>query len=469
MSRNIIIKLGLLCGLFLMNSAFAMSSSPKASACPADASWFPPTSSMPSEVKKSNPDGTSNFCDFYQFSYQAFLYLMSPSSGDSSIRNFQVLANYPTFETNADGSPANSCDDSVTGQRFRVSLRKTQGIPERINQAGDGATIYDQNGNVVYYDVQFSKSMCDIQNIDDMNNFPSGSTEIKTAWRVLKDSDTGYITMTTDIGSQKNLRLGLVGFHLAVATTDHPEFVWATFERNDNSPLCAQPSTDSGWLFSSNSCAQALSNKDPLAIVQCQFNVATKQSATAITGSPTEICREYAYGTDMTDPNAVENVNDITSINQSVMQQLSGAMDVLKNYFIVGALWVSDTTQSSTISNQRGSLRLANTVAETTFQDVDISSSGFISNCFGCHNYSGTGEALNKNTTSSSLSHIFNDIAAGAGQCLDVQAGPIFSNDEAKTKCPTACKNTFSATNTWNGQWITTVPNQMSVCGCCAQ
>lgn len=45
----------------------------------------------------------------------------------------------------------------------------------------------------------------------------------------------------------------------------------------------------------------------------------------------------------------------------------------------------------------------------------------------------------------------------------DVNAGPIWNNDDAKVKCPKVCTN---AAATWNGQWKTTVPGQQSVCGC---
>lgn len=47
----------------------------------------------------------------------------------------------------------------------------------------------------------------------------------------------------------------------------------------------------------------------------------------------------------------------------------------------------------------------------------------------------------------------------------DISAGPIFNNDEAQTKCPTACAK---HERTWNGQW-TTPPETWgkdSVCGC---
>lgn len=45
----------------------------------------------------------------------------------------------------------------------------------------------------------------------------------------------------------------------------------------------------------------------------------------------------------------------------------------------------------------------------------------------------------------------------------DVQAGPIWNNQDAQGKCPAVCAKDGS---TWNGQWTTTIPGQMSVCGC---
>jgi hypothetical protein len=46
---------------------------------------------------------------------------------------------------------------------------------------------------------------------------------------------------------------------------------------------------------------------------------------------------------------------------------------------------------------------------------------------------------------------------------LDVLAGPIWSNDDAKEICPSICA---SYGGTWNGQWTTVVEGKMSVCGC---
>lgn len=43
----------------------------------------------------------------------------------------------------------------------------------------------------------------------------------------------------------------------------------------------------------------------------------------------------------------------------------------------------------------------------------------------------------------------------------DVEAGPIWSQSDAQTKCPAVAA---AVGGTWNGNWRTTVPGQMSVC-----
>lgn len=52
-------------------------------------------------------------------------------------------------------------------------------------------------------------------------------------------------------------------------------------------------------------------------------------------------------------------------------------------------------------------------------------------------------------------------------ECLapafDINAGPLWNQQDAEAKCPGVCT---AQNGTWNGQWNTTVPGQMSVCGC---
>lgn len=461
-------------GMGPVNTARAKSMRP---ACAVDPAWFS-APSMPAEVKKSGSDGTSTFCDFYQFSWQAFAYLMAKPASGKAERNFLDTSQYYELEVNADGSPANSCDAAKTGKTiFLRAAKSTDGgteliIPERIHQAGSQSVIYDQNGNVVYYDVRFSKNMCDVGSIASQYNFPGGTVELKGAWKVLTNADNpkDYITLDAEIAGQtETTTLGLVGFHLAVATPDHPEFVWATYEHLSNAPDCTRPAKTTGWSFASRKCTEDLQKGD---MKTCNFNKA--KSTGGLTGTPTQICRVYPYGSAPGDLDYQGNVDDIIALNNGVQPYLKDTYAVLKNYFNVGALWVSDINQGSVVKNQRGSLRLANTVAETVFQDVNLNSS-FVSNCFGCHGYAGKGNpAKAMNTTSGSLSHIFDDIVAGLGACVDVQASAVInSQPDAEAACPKTCADASKYLK-WNGQWTnqdakTGAQLPMTVCGCCGK
>lgn len=452
--------------------------------CPASASWI--TQPSPPEEVPLGKD--ADFCQFYQFSWQWFLQLTSPSASQAGLRNFQVAADYPILEGEVNGKQQNSCDkDSPPVFMF---VRTTQSvnphlpfvIPERIGQAGGGDTIYDQGQNVVFYDIRFSRSTCNVGAIQNQPNFPSGTTELKSAWRIIGEQDkTRYFWMQANVdGVPGNETLGLIGVHLVRATTLHPEFIWATFEHKDNVPDCTSPQTApaAGWSFTSAQCGKLLADlyagpytaDNPR---KCIFNTAQPcdptKSANCLKGAGTEICRLYPDATSPTDPKAAKNIAAINDLNEQLvgpsgfLTQLpvNNPMAVWKNYFIVGGLWESDTAKpSSDIGNQRGSLRLANTVMETTFQGGFAPSQPYSSNCFGCHNYE-----VNKSNTlpASGLSHIFDDITLGQCRAQDVAAGPIWNNNDAQVKCPKVCKNK----NGWNGQWKTTVQGVMSVCGCC--
>lgn len=53
-------------------------------------------------------------------------------------------------------------------------------------------------------------------------------------------------------------------------------------------------------------------------------------------------------------------------------------------------------------------------------------------------------------------------LSAAPAFAEDVQAGPIWNQEDAETKCPVAAA---AVHGNWNGNWTTTVPGQMSVCG----
>ncbi|WP_157814153.1 hypothetical protein [Olleya sp. Bg11-27] len=137
-------------------------------------------------------------------------------------------------------------------------------IADETDQAFAGK-LFDQNGEVVVYEVLMNKEEFDyivdnkLYNINGQlefskthteANFPKGNydrgelgaTEIKLAWRVFKDTDPhqdryltdkGYIINETT-GQPKQVRLGLIGFHISQKTPTGKQWVWSTFEHIDN-------------------------------------------------------------------------------------------------------------------------------------------------------------------------------------------------------------------------------------------
>jgi hypothetical protein len=53
-------------------------------------------------------------------------------------------------------------------------------------------------------------------------------------------------------------------------------------------------------------------------------------------------------------------------------------------------------------------------------------------------------------------------LAAAPSFAVDVNAGPIWNNDDAQGKCATAC----GGRQNWDGNWRTTEFGRMSVCSC---
>lgn len=389
--------------------------------CNADAQWVNNPQSGPSEI----PGGGTNLCQFHQFSWQWFLALMNTPTTTDAIRNYQNQQNFPQLELTT-----NSC--ASTSVKTRLFVRTTKDddqkddfiLPERIGQAGGGATIYDQNGNVVFYEVRFSRNLCSLDPAAKM--FPAGTVELKISYRVITDADApNYVTIKANvIGDPQEETLGMVGFHLAISTPTHPEFIWATFEHKQNVPECQKAADpNQKWSFTSAQCAAQLPNSVNTQL--CNFNMAVPGKVIS-GGTPSQICRVYHAGSKPGDNQYDSNVADIDMLNTQLVGPSgfitalsSGPLAVLKNYQLVGALWVTDPTQPATLTNQRGSIQLANTTMETTHQQVVMqgtppapqptpytgtSNLQPALNCFGCHAYT-----PNNNVA---LSHIFDDITA---------------------------------------------------------
>ncbi len=343
----------------------------------------------------TNPDPpgeiatSETFCDFYQFVWQWFLDLTQPVATGSDQRRWEEL---PIWQHGQGDQCANPLLGSTgTPGSLFVRTVKSDGspfepeIPDRRGQAGGGWALFDQNGNVVFYNVRYNQIECDATS----SGFLPGTMEIKTSWRQIDPAEQSRyyaIEAIVEGVSSDPILLGLVGFHLVRNTQRHPEFIWATFEHLGNAPDSAnpQPAPSAGWSFTSAECAQCLPNGCP----GCLFNT-PDTSAKGLTGPATEVTRVHRDGTGhnfSSNPN--NNALNVAAID-TLNAQLVGPggylhslpendpMAVWKNYFLVGAVWTTGGLVSDSL-NQRGSLQIANTTMETFHQNL---------NCFSCHGY----------------------------------------------------------------------------------
>jgi len=133
----------------------------------------------------------------------------------------------------------------------------------RETQQTDGNVLYDQNKNPVYYEMLLNKSVYDYIVLNNLYKagaqyafakdtgiaLPSGSVEIKAAWKVLQNSEAQsgrFHTAKAIIDAQSTpVTVGLVGMHIFARPSDvsFKQGFWATFAHIDNAPYkAAQPS-----------------------------------------------------------------------------------------------------------------------------------------------------------------------------------------------------------------------------------
>ena len=391
---------------------------PPIAACTASPTWLSPTNTPPTEIGNGIPIGEETNCQFYQFAWQWYLSLLQPASSGAGDRVFETFNVHQPKQNNQCSQAKLTGKKNAAKSVFVRTMKKDTGsfqpvLPEDIEQATQ-QVLYDQAGNIVLYNVWYNEIECQATSA----GYKPNTIEIKTSWRMLANADPSYYTMTATVPaiSPKPLTLGLVGFHLVINTANHPEFVWVTFEHNNNAPNCTSPqATPAGnWSFTSAACAACLATQTPAQCANpptsCNFNNGINSQS--LKGTPNEVCRVYADGTD---PGSMTNGNnnDTNRANVDTLNsQLVGPtgmltalpstnpLSVFKNYFLVGGLWTNGGVDSSTPNEQRGSLELANTTMETFAQQAQT-------NCFSCHNYA--------KATPLEVSHIINSLISTTG------------------------------------------------------
>jgi hypothetical protein len=412
---------------------------PAPPACPADPAWVKSPSQPNFQIDPTNP------CQFYQYAWQSFLYLVSPSSGKASPAVFETWpAVDEVFGSSATSLAAPKGAKLFTATDARSKTKKRHFFRQRVNkagpqlaadgtpignedtQAGSGGILVDQAGNITYYEqfldpnaaVPFIKACtltvkaCQTAAGAAALRFPAASLELKISWRPLWKTTAGvrsyYLIPGSPVQNAKGQMVtpdyfGLVGFHLVYVTPGQAEMVWATFEHVDNAPTapCVEGQSTCGQLppgspqWSYNNCKATTCG-----------GVNTWPSPAPSPIPTTQAFLEYAYGTSapLTDAAGVSgaaNIAILQELNKSVAGILP-AGSVWSNYSQSGAVWTlggvlpavpyyNNSGQPNGSFNEVGSTFLANSTMETFTQFPNPIPNPFPTppvrqNCFSCHN-----------------------------------------------------------------------------------
>ncbi|WP_462153174.1 hypothetical protein [Pseudoalteromonas xiamenensis] len=354
-------------------------------------------------------------CNFHQWSWQMFLWLMDGDDGKPRFLDF--------------ATPQSLLGLEQRGLMPRTSKKQHGSSLDEYLQAGTDGILVDQDNRAVYYSQYVNQTFADFiqgklggsdltkpDNVLAMNpttEFPiqngKGALELKASWKVVAPGEKtdGLFTMKKDIAKFVNTpsgikidptkvetqTLALVGFHIGGIVANHPEMIWATFEFNNNAPdvpdgmKLDQVVSDKDYMFYKKGTQLGNCNKN--ASVSGLEVEDDTQKFTPVT----QVCRRYAYGNQADQKQG--NTNNIKMLNDSVWKNLPSQLSYLKNYFEVGAIWINNEAATkdplesplkpglnfATDDYLTGSLRLSNSTIETYTQSATA-----MNNCFRCHN-----------------------------------------------------------------------------------
>jgi hypothetical protein len=410
--------------------------------CPAPKTWFPHSQTPPPDPNIFS--ASADDCDFYHWAWQEFLYVTQEAGGAPRFLGYPSDADL--LPTNPFARPlamAQIRSRPAPMLKLRVRGAKPKGasaaedIDSFIQASGPGGVLIDEDGRPLFYSVNFNPTFYSFvesnryydykvyTNADPNTVFPPGSLELKASWKIVTDSSLpGFRTpalvptLFTNAQGQleansKKLRqviVELVGLHVVGVVTNHPEFIWATFEQVANAPNLppgVSPTSDTPVSASNFTFYKA---NTPASQCNLPLTNFVLDSRSQTISPPTQVFRQYVAG-----GGSQDNLLAIATLNTSVQNQMkaSDPADPWNNYAVAGGVWLlpgalhPNMTPSGT--DLHGSTNVINATMETFAQEYQ----GFPSSCFTCHNTTSPFDqptnypipALNMN-----LSHILTDI-----------------------------------------------------------
>jgi len=364
-------------------------------------------------------------CNFHQWSWEAFVW--ATAIGPDGRARFTTLGNVDEIGKKA----AAKKGPKPLGLKPRDLKPKTtaQNSGDTPQQAGGGIVV-DQNGQIIWYSTHMNDIYFKfVQQYGGKNyakapntlSFPVGAAVFKASWQVVPDGTTpaGFYTEQTTVpmlvnnpsggivvdpsGKTRPVTVALVGLHVVGVTENHPEFLWATFEQENNAPdlppgmapNSADPVSKQGFTFyAANTPANACNPQS----VSLKGTDPVKQTVARVTN----VFRQFEFG----GATPEGRVTDIQNINKAAQGEMAN-MPKLKppqpkeavwaHCKLIGTLWLAQPgTLQPGISQLEvcgvGSVNLANSTLETYFQGPQNNFNGnSVANCFMCHNTGGFG------------------------------------------------------------------------------
>jgi hypothetical protein len=272
-----------------------------------------------------------------------------------------------------------------------------------ISQVG-GGVLYDQASQPVYYEMLMNQISFDYVYTNQLYNaqkqyqyagttgivLPSGSIEVKAAWKVLAPQEAGakplrfHTAQALLPGGRSPVTVGLVGLHVfQMPSTAFNQGFWATFQQVDNAPS-VHGSSQASYSFNNPQCNAST----------CPPNQRT--------GKPTQVVQMFGASA------AADEVNRYVA--QLIEKQVPNAP--WQFYQLIDAQWPTSPQsfgQPGEANNiapvPNGSPNLTtfmSPVLETFLQTQNTS-------CLGCHTYASaaSGGASSPQSYQSSLSFLF--------------------------------------------------------------
>lgn len=258
------------CLFAALNSGWALAECPPTDQVADVEKWLPDTPEP--KFDETPPPHPEPDCPFYLAAWQNFLFdTKSDPNGKAAFLSWRSIETL--FDINVKASqilslaprsielPNDASQEGVVASLVSLSGNGLV-LDGGIEQAGNAAILFDQQGYPVYYGIHVNDAFAKFLKDNNINNkeaiesadqniaFTEGVVELKSAWRVLtkpSDFDT-FIQADAEVPTlrviddkiqidksapSRKVKLGLLALHVVFVLKGHPEFIWSTFEHTD--------------------------------------------------------------------------------------------------------------------------------------------------------------------------------------------------------------------------------------------